>query len=294
LNIGSEARFFIEVAADHPGWNWYVIADSAQSRQLPSAVLDAGARTRCLLGANQGTPLAAEAPHLVSLCGPDAASAAWRWIDLHAKRAPSVTVIASMAEFDALFSHLQKFTEVRLPDGDTMIFAFWDPAILGTLNGQPDDPTLHVKGPIFTEAQRGAMFEHIDAWWYWDRDGGRRACIVPAPLAVDVVLPLQLVQAQVDGLVEASVPDHVLYYLDLNQPLLLAKLPRSQRYAFVSSAIQDGRDLGLEEMQDLVNYVCAALIYKDRLRHDAQILRLLDAVKRGSLSFTTALSEMPE
>ena len=293
MPTGSEIRFFIEAAVDHPQWRWYAIADSAQSRQLPAALLDAGGQARCLLGASQGTPLAAESPHLVPLCAPGALSAAWQWIDLHARRGPSVTVIASLAGFDALFLHLQKFTEVNLPDGDTMFFAFWDPAILGALVGQPDDPTLHVRGPIFTEEQGSAMFEHIEGWWYWDRDGARRICAVPLPLATDIALPLQLAQQQVDDLVEASVPDHVLYYLDLNQPLLLAGVAPPQRYGFVSSAIQDARDIGLEGMQDLVNYVCAALLYKDRMRQDAQIRNLLDAVKQGNLSFTAALNDMP-
>jgi hypothetical protein len=182
---------------------------------------------------------------------------------------------------------------VRLPDGDTMFFAFWDPAILGALIGQADDPTLHVRGPIFTLEQGSAMFEHVEGWWYWDRDGGRRGCAVPPPLAADLVLPLQLAQTQVDDLVEASVPDHVLYYLDLNQPLLLAEVPPPQRYAVVRSAIQEARDIGLEGMKDLVNYVCAAVVYKDRMRQDAQIRKLLEAVKQGSLSFTAALNEMP-
>ncbi|MFS2002990.1 DUF4123 domain-containing protein [Duganella sp. CT11-25] len=293
MPIGSEVRFFIENAAGHPQWQWYAIADSAQSRQLPAALLDAGGQARCLLGASQGTPLAAESPHLVPLCAPDASNAAWQWIDLYARRGPSVTVIASLAGFDALFLHLQKFAEVRLPDGDTMFFAFWDPAILGALIGQADDPTLHVRGPIFTREQGSAMFEHVEGWWYWDREGGRRSCAAPPPLAADIVLPLQLAQTQVDDLVEASVPDHVLYYLDLNQPLLLAEVPPPQRYAVVRSAIQEARDIGLEGMKDLVNYVCAALVYKDRMRQDAQIRKLLEAVKHGSLSFTAALNEMP-
>jgi len=295
MSIGDEVRFFIDAAAaGHPRWRWYAIADSAQSRQLPAALLETGGQARCLLGANQGTPLAAESPHLVPLCAPDVSSAAWQWIDLHARRGPSVTVIASLAGFDAMFLHLQKFTEIRLPDGDKMFFAFWDPAILGTVIGQSDDPTLHVRGPVFTGEQMGAIYEYIEGWWYWDRDGGRHSCAVTVKSATDIPLPLQLAQAQVDDLVEASVPDHVLYYLDLNQPLLLAGVPPPRRYGFVSSAIQDAQDIGIEGMQDMVNYVCAALVYKERMRQDAQIRNLLDAVKRGDLSFTAALNDMPE
>jgi hypothetical protein len=188
--------------------------------------------------------------------------------------------------------HLRQFSEVRLPDGETMLFAFWDPAILGTLIGQNDDATLHVPGPVLSRDQQEILFAHSGQWWYWDRDGQRHQATAARGLAAGT-LPVQLTQAQVDDLVEASVPDHVLYYLDLNQPLLLADVPQSQRYSFVSSAIREGRRLGLEGMQDLVNYVCAALIYKERLREDGSIRRLLESVKEGRMSFAQAVMALP-
>lgn len=45
--------------------------------------------------------------------------------------------------------------------------------------------------------------------------------------------PLQLTQYQVDDLVEASVPDHVLYYVELNQPQLINDIAPANRYGLV-------------------------------------------------------------
>lgn len=293
MSLTLDGIFFPELAADYPQWKWYAIADSAQSRSLPGSLLEARGEARCLLGATQGTPLAAASPHLVPLPEPHAASRAWQWIARHARQTPCVSVIVTLKNFDEIFAHLEQFTEIVLPDGDTMFFAFWDPAILGTLIGQPDDETLQVRGPVLSAEQRSVLLEGVEGWWYWDREGERHGIDVRTEASARAPLPLQLSQAQVDDLVEASVPDHVLYYLDLNQPLLLAKIEPRKRYSFVKTAVQSARDIGLEGMQDLLNYVCAALIYQERLQQDEQIKSLLEAVKHGSLSFTAALNEMP-
>lgn len=272
---------------------WYAIADAAQERNLPGAIAHEGV-SRCLLGATDGSPLAAQSPHLVSLPAPHSSLRAWQWIEVHAPRSPCVTVLASQLAFDDLFAHLQQFTEALLPDGDDMFFAFWDPAILGTLVGQVDDQTLHVPGPVLSAAQRDALTRGVAEWWYWDRDGllhHIRPLHDPADEPVD--LPIALTQQQVDQLVEASVPDHVLHYLELNQPHLLNGLPRIERYGVMRSHLLHARDVGLTGMRDLVNFACAGLIYGSSLRSDPDIAALLQRVRKGELSFDDALDQFP-
>jgi hypothetical protein len=195
--------------------------------------------------------------------------------------------------FDALFTQLAECAEVVLPDGDAMFLGFWDPAILGTLVGQAEDSTLHVKGPVLTSEQRPMLTRGLAAWWYWDRAGGLHS------IAVDQVGnewrtgPIQLAQWQVDDLVEASVPDHVLYYLELNQPLLIADIPSTHRYDIVSHALRKARGIGLRTMGDLVNFVCVELIYKERTQEDGAILNILDQVQKGQLTFREALEQLP-
>lgn len=316
-------RTLDDAAQAHPDWRWYAIADSAQDRSLPGALVGEGGQVRCLLGAAQDSPVAHKSPHLVALAAPAAGDLTWSWIGLNARAKPCVTVVASRLGFDALFTQLAARTEVVLPDGDAMFFGYWDPAILGTLVGQPDDATLHVPGPVLDPDQRAWFLAPVAAWWYWDRDGAFHevtptsspapllspspslspaspsaapapSSSLTAPLAFAPQPPtLTLDQSQVDALVEASVPDHVLYFLELNQPLLLEPIAPADRYRIVARAIANARAYGLDAMQDLVNFLCAALIYQDRFNVDPAITALLADVKRGTLRFADALAQMP-
>jgi hypothetical protein len=280
-------------ALEQPGWYWYAIADSAQNAALPEAIAQGAAQVRCLLGATQGSPLAKQSPHLVRLGPPDAGNAAWQWIARMAPRQPSVSIVASALPFDALFEQLKQFTEIRLPDNYDMFFGFWDPAILGTLIGQSDDATLHVRGPVLDTDQRAMLFGGLTGWWYWDRDGYLHTVDVGDAPPICLSAPLALTQVQVDDLVEAAVPDHVLYYVDLNQAHLLSDLPESGRYAYVEQALEGARGIGLISMMDLVNYVCMTLIFGERWYRDREIADLLLKVKTKQLEFSEMITLLP-
>lgn len=281
-------------AKQHPQWHWYAIADSAQSKALPGALTGTGGQARSLLGATQGSPLAEKSPHLVAMSSPVRGGAGWEWIARMGARQPCVTVVASQLPFDALFEQLKQFAEIRLPDDTEMFFAFWDPAILGTLIGQPDDATLHIKGPVFDNEQRAMLYGGLKGWWYWDRVGAMHTLAINAETpTVRLAKPLKLTQHQVDELVEASVPDHVLYYVDLNQPHLLTDIPSRERYGYVERALRGAREIGLETMKDMVNYVCASLIYGLRWQQDKAIGDLLARVKSGEIKFSAAMKLFP-
>lgn len=282
------------LASKHPQWHWYAIADSAQDKSLPAAITAPGADVRCLLGATQGSPLAEQSPHLVRMDRPTPDSAAWQWIARSAPRKPCVTVLASRLPFEALFGQLKQFTDIRLPDDYDMFFGFWDPAILGTLAGQADDTTLHVKGPVFDLEQRRMLFGGLAGWWYWDREGQLHAIDVGTDTPpVRLAAPLMLSQAQVDDLVEASVPDHVLYFVDLNQPHLLSDIPIEGRYEYVKRTLSDARVIDLSGMRDLVNYVCMTLIFGSQWSSDERIASILSRVKSGGLDFSDAIELLP-
>ncbi|KQQ39193.1 hypothetical protein ASF61_22290 [Duganella sp. Leaf126] len=296
MNVNKTASidFFADLARQHPSWRWYAIADSAQNPALPAALTGAGGTVQSLLGATQGSPLAEKSPHLVSLDHPAARSAAWQWIMRTGPHEPSVTLLASTLAFGALFEQLKQFTDIRLPDDTEMFFAFWDPAILGTLVGQPDDATLHVKGPVLDPDQRKLLCGGLNGWWYWDRDGVLHAIAIDAnPPAVRLPKPIKLSQAQVDELVEASLPDHVLFYVDLNQPHLLDDLAPRARYGYVERQLTDAKHLGLQTMKDLVNYVCMTLVYGARWKQDKTIADVLARVQRRELKFSAAMELLP-
>ncbi|AMP12586.1 hypothetical protein CPter291_0291 [Collimonas pratensis] len=176
-----------------------------------------------------------------------------------------------------------------------MIFAFWDPAILGTLVGQKDDSTLHVPGPVLSARQRSKLLAGMSAWWYWDRNGQQHQMRDDTPHAdVDqVVLPLKLTSIQVDMLVEASVPDHLLGHIKDIQPQLLFDLPEAEQYARVEQHLLEARKLNLRGMQDIINYICAGLIYGSKMQHDSVMAGLLSNVKTGNISLSEALEQFP-
>lgn len=283
---------FCEVAQLEGALNWYAIADSAQHSALPKAITHESRNARCLLGAPQGSPLAQQSPHLVELCSPLEASNSWSWICLYAKSKPCVSIIATRRSFEEVFSQLSDCVEVVLPDGDAMYFAFWDPAILGTLMGQADDESLHVKGPVLSWEQRVKFINEMKGWWYWDRTGEIHSITLFETICHINSSPIVLSRDQVDNLIEASVPDHVLYYIKLNQPHLLNDVAPGEGYFLVSHALARARGIGLAGMRDLVNYVCVELIYKERM-HDEAIKRVFDEVRLRRIDFDAALDQLP-
>jgi hypothetical protein len=288
-------------AFDNQEFTCYAIVDKAQDKALLEKFEkhDIGVRSKCLLPAALDSDIEDYSPHLLELSPLAADADIWPVVLRGGAQHPaSFTLLASRLSFDTLWDHLAAFTEILLPDDTDMIFAFWDPAVLGTLTGQASDLTLHVPAPVLSERQRARLLLGISAWWYWDRDGNPQQILArdnAEAAAVDLVdLPLKLTQVQVDMLVEAGVPDQLLSMVMENQPQLLWDIPASQHYKIVEKHLLDARKLKLFGMRDILNYVCAALIYGDTLQIDSTITALLEQVKADALSFDAAMEQFPE
>lgn len=287
-------------AFGNPDLTCYAIIDKAQDKALLGKFEKhgIGVRRKCLLPVALDSEMEDYSPHLLELSSLAVDADIWPEILGGGSRHPtSFTLLASRLPFDTLWDHLAAFTEILLPDDTDMIFAFWDPAVLGTLTGQASDLGLHVPAPVLSELQRARLLHGIVAWWYWDRDGNPQQ-ILPMnnaeAVAADLVgLPLKLTQVQVDMLVEAGVPDQLLAMVMENQPQLLWDIPVSQHYKTIERYLLDARKLKLFGMRDMLNYICAALIYGEALRTDSTIVSLLEKVKAGSISFDTAMEQFP-
>ncbi|WBS04820.1 DUF4123 domain-containing protein [Pseudoduganella sp. SL102] len=288
------ARHFIEICGEVASGNsqlyWYAIADSAQDASLPEVL---SRPSRSLFDAEPGSPLARKSPHLVDLGPPGRGIKAWEWIARNSSKTPSITVITSLLSFSPLLAKLKSCAEIILPDGDMMFFAFWDPAILGTLLGQQDDLTLHVPGPVLTIEQRSYFAGVVQRWWYWDRNETIHEIQFNSGAEIVESAPFQLSQTQIDQLVEASLPDNLLYFVDLNQPYLLYGMSKRAQYEFVRTSLFSAREIGLESMRDLVNYVCLMLICKRDNEPNPHIAVLLDRVRDKELTFDDAMKSLP-
>lgn len=206
------------------------------------------------------------------------------------------TLLCSALPAADLHRHLAQFIEVRLTENVDMLLAIWDPAILGSLVGHKEDDSLHVPGPVLSSEQIEALLAPVVAWWYCDRETRwHRIDTPPDVQESDKDLRLTFTQEQEDMLVEASVPDQVLYHLEVNQPHLFeADKTHAMRYGFVKAVLWSARHLGLTGMRDLVNFTALCLIYRRRMQTDPAIAQLLDQVQQKTITLDQALPMMPE
>lgn len=286
-------------AANHPDTplHLYALVDAGLDRDTWQHLRRIGSDSRALL-TSEASAIADFSPHLLHMGS--ATELAPKLVERLAQNHPTAafTLLCSPRTLTELHAHLVRFIEVKLPGNLEMLLAFWDPAILGTLVGQPDDDSLHVPGPVLLPHQLQALMWALVAWWYCDREGRwhRAAALAQAASATDTpAQPNVLTQAQEDALVEASVPDQVLYHIELNRPSLFdEQLPHHKRYRFARVVISAARKLGLEGMRDLANFVALCLVYRQRIETDPDILQLLDQVHQKAISFDDALARMPE
>jgi hypothetical protein len=274
----------------------FMLVDSAQDERLPQAIAQAvpGTQSKCLLTYAHGPDLEKAAPHLVTMPPFDAGKAFWHAVfDSGAANPPSQSLIASSLDFDALHAHLQSYIEIVMPDDDEMILAFWDPAILGTLVGQEDDTTLHVPGPVLMASQRSHLLEATAGWWYWGRQGNLHQIRPPERPSTQIAPPLKLTQVQVDALIEASVPDHLMSHIHTTMPQLFVHVPRIEQYGRIERHLLEARKLGLQGMKDLLDYIAAALVYGEQMVLSPAIRNLLMKVKMKEISISAAVRMFP-
>lgn len=271
----------------------YALVDAAQNPELPSVL---GGAAACLFGSSPGTPIAHVSPHLVAL--PDDLNArAWQSVVRYASASPCLTVIASSLSLNALHRHLNGHLQVKIGK-DAMHLAYWDPAILAVLVGQEDDDTLYVQGPVFDPGQRASFLSALVAWWYWDRRQVLRR-IRPVEgeyattQAADLVLPLEFKPSQTDLLVQASLPDRILYELRVNQPHLLGGRDEWHNYDLTRRLLNSARGLRIHGLRDQVNFVGTGMILGEEFHLHPDVQPYLEDVPSGSKRFVEALQRVP-
>ena len=278
-----------------PELSLFVLIDIAQEPSLLQQIRDNDLPSACLYGYDADAPIASGTPRLVQI-DPLRDEKLLSRLIRHSSSRPVATVIAASCSLAMLLSHLRNSMDVRLEGHDDMFLAIWDPSILGVLIGAKADKTLYVEGPVFAQEQAKALVGPIRHWWYWDRKGNRHdvAQRIAQSDILAAALPLQLNAEQVEILVEASVPDHLIYHLGTNLPELLEKLPTEKRYEFVCQQLKRARTYGLEGTGDLVNYVAIALAFGAQFDEQAEAAAILQQVKDKKLSFDQAIKSLPE
>ncbi|BEH23859.1 Uncharacterised protein [Burkholderia pseudomallei] len=254
---GIQATF---AEAEALGAHVYVLAAPLHNGSLPGALSVRRDHVACML--DGGADVQAVSPHLIYI-PPSHFESARAWLEQHGPASPCATILASPLPLAGLAEHLKTFLRVRLPDGEPIVLAYWDPAILATLVGSAGDEMLFVKGPVLSDAQCQAWLAPVLRWTYWDRKGALRQIDwrqdrMPASAAM-LKPPFKLDQGQVDALIEASVPDGLLLHLMERDPSTLAEIPEGERYGFVCRQIERARQHGIADYGSWFTYCMLAV-----------------------------------
>lgn len=111
------------------GERWFAVIDTAQDERLHGLVL-ACREHQCLVGGKLDPELAPTLPWLVAF--DEAEPLAREWRTQGAGKGWGILLTSSLS-FAGLRTHLKKFLNVRLPDGQVVWFRFFDPLTLETL-----------------------------------------------------------------------------------------------------------------------------------------------------------------
>lgn len=273
----------------------YALADAAQDKFFLSKWMHLPQRN--LLTEAAGEKAAQISPHLIQL-NFEMSSLEWLQIQKRVVSTPKMTLIVSALNFEKMHAHLRQFTNVRFEGGLEMFLAFWDPAILASLLGNPSDQTLYIKDQVFNNEQKQILLAPIHSWWYWDRLGELQR--IPGSnyknfhRSFDSQNPLCLSVKQEESMVEAAFPDHLIYYLKLNNYFLVESFTAWDLYLYVISVLKQARSFHLEGTRDILNFICLKLGYQERFEIDQQLQATLLQVKEKQMTMDQAMDMLEE
>ncbi len=287
-------KTFEKYSLERLALNAYAVADAAQDAKFLKSLVHL--RQKCLFIEAAGEKAKAVSPHLLQL-PQDFSAKEWDWLAKNVAGTSNMTIIITSLPFDLLFEHLRQFLEVKLDGGLEMFLAFWDPAILATLLGNQEDQSLYIKGPVFNEQQVENLLAPIQSWWYWDRTRSLQAIFglnqkfEQLPV---IATPLHFSVEQEERIVEATLPDNLIYYLKLNNSFLIDDMDDAQRYAFVINTLPEAREYTLTGTRDLLNFMCLKLLYKENFSLDEQLQKMLFKLKHKQISMDEVMVHLAE
>ncbi|OTG82512.1 hypothetical protein B9T31_14545 [Acinetobacter sp. ANC 4558] len=283
---------FTTKVLEDPNLNIYVLADAAQESKFLKAFTHL--RQKCLIIEAAGEKARAVSPHLLQM-PIDFFANEWQWIQKNAAGTSIITIIVSGLSFKSLFDHLRCFLEIQLEGGLDLFLAFWDPAILATLVGNKEDTSLYVQGSLFNEKQIQDLLTPIHSWWYWNRVAqlqkiiGFNQYLEKRPI---IKTPIQFTVEQEEQMIEATLPDNLIYYLKLNNGFLVDHLDTQALYKMIIDNLPKARKIGLSGTRDLVNFMCLKLVYKDQFDTDTQLQSILNDVEKAKISMDDAMQKI--
>ncbi|MET3822120.1 hypothetical protein ACVK00_001019 [Burkholderia sp. PvR073] len=196
---------------------------------------------------------------------------------------PAASVLVSPLTLAQLAAHLAPMVDVQLEQMESaMLMRFFDPRVL----------------PFWLDmlpaAHRAYLAQGVRHWIHRDTELQIRMADIAAPahVARAAEFPLQLSQAQEDGLLAACYPYTMIERLRAEKPALLASLPAARHYGFVREQLERCQAHGAESAASLLIYCELALRYGGRFDEHPEMAAVFDAVAQGQ-DFPQALALVP-
>lgn len=295
--IHDDIKRIFSTQSDHvaEGLSIYALADAAQDKFFLSKWMHLPQRN--LLTEAAGEKAAQISPHLIQL-NSEMTSLEWIHIQKRVISTPKMTLIVSPLNFEEMYAHLRQFTNVRFDGGLEMFLAFWDPIILATLLGHQADETLYIQEQVLDKEQKQILLGPIHTWWYWDRLGQLQQItglnLQSFQQSYDSQNPLCFSVDQEEKMVEATFPDHLIYYLKLNNYFLVENFTAWDLYQYVISALKQARRFHLQGTRDILNFICLKLGYQEHFEMDLQLQTVLLRVKEKQITMDQAMEMLED
>jgi len=177
----------------------------------------------------------------------------------------NVSFLVSAAPLEMLVDYLRWLADVKHEDGTEWVMRYYDMRIFPLwLN-------------VLTPPQRAAALQPIHLWAYLDLryewqvvEGGHAAEVDRLPE------PIRLSEKQSSALLTACIPHIVQIQLQNDEPTLLASIPKNEQLSWIGKQVKLAGTYGVDEIQDLENFMLLHLRYGKNVHLQSPIKDLLE------------------
>lgn len=247
----------------------FAVVDGALFTDLPAELAQLGGDHQRLYLGELEPEVARVAPWLVPL-PPGSPAAAW-WAARPGEACEGITGLAACDGLIALRRHLRTLTTVIHPDGETVLFRFYDPVVLNQVM------------PLLNDAQQARLFGPLVELWADLESGGgpivhlRRPIAEPPPRG-----PLRLTQEQIealDGHANARLHREIADFLTGKFPKVAEALGHEELLALVARADDEASEFGLETERDIARWSTLSLLAGEGFARSVEAVPILRPLK---------------
>lgn len=196
----------------------------------------------------------------------------------------AVSIILTHLNLKEVSIFLKNLTMPIFESGIDSFFAFWDPVVLSALVGNEYDRTNYYHGCIFNDEQKNLFLNPFVTWCYWDRIN-QLQFILEESKSVDITEKLIISEKQEELILLATLPDTIIYYLNLNNKFLLESFEsKIEIYDFVCECILLFEKLMIDNLRDKIDLTCYIIIMKFKENNDEELITQLKKISLGEKS----------